>query len=231
MPLDLPLVEFIANSKNLSGVGLFHGTRAAVKTIAAEGLRPGIEVSLVQHRFIRELWPLLSQTLGIDWQSLFPEKNLAELFPTPISQTGAVDLGNSIRIAKNIFNYEGVAFARDLFSARGYADQGSEASMAARALYLFAKGVAPAIVSPFELNEAYQPLIEEFQSGPVRNDTKGVVFRLARIPETGYFYFPNDPHKSITTLRLHPASKAPAFSEIMFRGVIPYGCLEIEPIG
>lgn len=200
--------------------GLWHGTRAVV----SNGLDPGTSAVGEATEAIRIIW----QRIAAEKQMLISDiesYEVMDFFDGPDALRHAVALGNSIRYLKGDFDYAVVAFAFDKFSARGYAEQGSELANAMTAL----------------IRSALQNYAQFFQDVEARNNIEHAqqtaqrllsgepkVMRLVKLPANGFFWSHGRPDVPVSVLSRPPFADRIAYSELFFSGHIPLDHFEIE---
>lgn len=217
------MIEIADLIKGHPDYGLWHGTKAKI----SGSLSPGDEIVGKAKEAIHQIWETISAERQQPVDQIYSE-NVLDFFPgSAHAYKNAVALGNSIRYLRGEFDYSGVAFGFNKFTARGYAAEGSELANAIMALVRSCHEIAPKLFESQNLRIATQTataIAEELTSGT------GKIMKLIKLPESGFFWAPGHPNIKVTTLSRVPFEDKIFYSELFFSEKIPIDHFEIEDI-
>jgi hypothetical protein len=204
---------------------LWHGTRADIR----DGLVVGADAVGAARDVIARVWDVICTATDRQREDL-QAYDVEVYFRHPVSLDRAVDIGNSIRFLRGDFHYSVIAFAFDAFSARGYAQQGSELGNAILALTEAALREYP---------QAFQDgaLLEDIHTAQTAAKhllaAEGTVLKLVRMPVDGFFCAPGHLDEAMTAetdLAHHIFPERLNYTELFFRGTIPLDHFEVHHI-
>lgn len=204
------------------GYGLWHGTKASIET----GLAAGTDAIGEAKDIMRIVWEKISEAKGKNLSEIY-STDVEEYFSDPTSLSRAIEIGNSIRYLRGNFNYSVIAFALDKFTARGYAESGSELANA-----ILAVGESALL----EYADVFQdePILEMIQralaSASNLISNKGKLLKLVQMPADGFFCSPSSPAQEVRFLSCPPFEDRIIYSELFFKGNIPLDHFMVDEI-
>ena len=205
-----------------SEYSLWHGTRADF----GEKIILGADALGSAKDIIRDVWSVICKSSNVSLEEIQSD-DVMNYFSQPDSKGRATHIGNSIRFLNKNFTYSVIAFAFNRFTARGFAEEGSELANAILALTESAL-----LEYPHEFNnELLLEKIREAQKAATKIASgKGKILRLKKIPTHGFFCSPDNLDKEVNFLSREPFPERILFSELFFTESIPLDYFDIEEI-
>ncbi len=217
------MIEIIDLVEGHPEYAFWHGTRAKI----SGSLKPGIEVVGQAKEVIHSIWEGICADCQCSIDELSSDDVMYYLRDSVDANERAVALGNSIRYLKGEFDYTGVAFCFNKYTARGYSEEGSELANAIVALMECCSQSTPKLFASEKIQYAAaraNEITRELLSGP------GKVMKLIKIPAHGYFWAPGHPDVRVNNLTRAPFEDWIIYSELFFSEEIPIDHFQIEAV-
>lgn len=217
----MPTIKQIVDAE--VGSGLWHGTRADLDS--SVGLRPGLDI-VGGVEIAKSIWERVLRVKGASLDEV-DASGVGAFFCHPENQEKMVHLGNSIRCLKGRFEYSVIAFGFDEYTARGYAEEGSELANAFSMLCEAALLEYPEIFVDREFNREVKNLIRSAENLVAG---RGKILRLVKVPVNGFFCMPGSVNERVDALPKGPVHGRMPYGEIFFKGCIPLDHFEVQEI-